>query len=64
MICDNEAMAEKQPRLVLSIICQLQKKDKDSSKRCFSPAVDTVSHLKVGVVAVHSLSVASFASEN
>ena len=47
MICDNEAVAEKQPRIVLSIICQLQKKDKDSSKRCFSPAVDAIGHLKV-----------------
>ena len=47
MLCDNEAVAEKQPRIVLSIICQLQKKDKDSSKRCFSPAVDAIGHLKI-----------------
>ena len=47
MICDNEAVAEKQPRIVLSNVCQLQKKGKDGSKRCFSPAVDAIGHLKV-----------------
>ena len=44
---DKEAVAEKQPLIVLSDNCQLQKKGKDSSKRCFSLAVDAVGHLKV-----------------
>ena len=47
MIYDKEAVAEKQPRIVLSNVCQLQKKGKDSSKRCFSLAVDAIGHLKI-----------------
>ena len=61
---DKEAVAEKQPLTILSNVCQLQKKGKDSSKICFSLAVDAVGQLEVGVVAIHSLSVASFASHN
>ena len=47
MIYDREAVAEKQPRVVLSKVCQLQKKGKDSSERCFSLAVDAIGHLKI-----------------
>ena len=43
----QEAMAKKQPLIVLSNVCQFRKKGKDSPKRCFSLAVDTVGHLKV-----------------
>ena len=44
---DKEAVAEKQPQVVSSNACQVQKKGKDSSKRCFSLAVDAIGQLKV-----------------
>ena len=47
MMYDKEAVAEKQPRIVSSNVCQLQKKGRNSSKRCFSLAVDAIGHLKV-----------------
>ena len=60
----KEAVAEKQPQSKWSNVCWLLKNSKDSSKRCFSLAVDTVGQLEVGVVTVHSLSIACFTSHN
>ena len=60
----KEAVAEKQPQSILSNVCQLLKNSKDSSKRCFSLAVDAVGQLEVRVVPIHSLSIACFTSHN
>ena len=44
---DKRLWLRSKPLIVLSNVCQLQKKGKDSSKRCFSLAVDAVGQLKV-----------------